>query len=158
MLISWWRTCDDVVSWWVVKIITWHLKPILGIIFFLDEANFGTFFPVMSIVIFTLGLSNVSNMINSNFLAIAVFMVVVYKTIPCYIRQWLDVQVQVDFCCRHGKVELARFQYGCRQSRCPWASEVATTGALQRRPSCLWAHRGVRVQQKGTTVDFVEWW
>lgn len=71
----------------------------------------------MSIVIFTLDLlSNVSNMINSNFLAIAVFMVVVYKTIPYYIRQWLDEQVQVDFYCRHGRVELARFQYGCRQS------------------------------------------
>jgi hypothetical protein len=35
--------------------ITWHLKPILGIVLDLDEANFDTFFPVMSTVIFILG-------------------------------------------------------------------------------------------------------
>jgi len=34
--------------------ITWHLKPILGIVLDLDEANFDTFFPVMSTAIFIL--------------------------------------------------------------------------------------------------------
>ena len=69
-----------------------------------------------------------------------------------------QVLISFDFWCRHGRLELTRFQDKCKWSWWPWASEVATTGAVQRRSSSLWAHRGVYVQQNGTTMDFLEWW